>query len=179
MAPARRFTTTLAALLVLALPGVASAAEGSELRIAVVDIGRILEEAPQAKIISRALKDEFSAREQEILDKQRELQELEQRRQRDGDILSDQDLFDLMREINQKDRILTRRENEYLEDLNLRRNEEIARMQRVIVQEVQLFASEVGYDIVVGEGVLYVSERAEITDQVLQRLEARARSGSD
>ena len=70
-------------------------------------------------------------------------------------------------------RELARKQNEYVEDLNLRRNEEIGKLQRSLLQEVQAFARTSSYDLIVGEGVLYVNESMDITAQVLSALQAR------
>jgi outer membrane protein len=70
-------------------------------------------------------------------------------------------------------RELARKQNEYVEDLNLRRNEEIGKLQRSLLQEVQAFARTSNYDLIVGEGVLYVNESMDITAQVLTALQAR------
>ncbi len=68
-------------------------------------------------------------------------------------------------------RELQRKQNEYVEDLNLRRNEELGKLQRSLLQEVQTYARNSGYDLVVGDGVLYVNESMDITAQVLNALQ--------
>ena len=73
-------------------------------------------------------------------------------------------------------RELARRQNEYIEDLDLRRNEELGRLQRSLVEEVQAYARPAGYDLIVGDNVLFASEAVDITSQILSGLEASYRA---
>jgi outer membrane protein len=78
---------------------------------------------------------------------------------------AEKDLRDLQRE-------LTRLQNEFQEDLNLRQNEEYGLLQRALLKEVQDYAEAQGYDLIVGDGVLYVNTTVNITDEVLRTVEA-------
>jgi outer membrane protein len=69
---------------------------------------------------------------------------------------------------------VTRRFKELQEDLNMRRNEEVGRMQRALLMEVQSYAKANGYQLVVSEGVLYAAEALDITPQVVAALKAKA-----
>ena len=72
---------------------------------------------------------------------------------------------DLQREV-------TRLQSEFREDLNLRQNEELGLLQRSVLKEVQDFAEQEGYDLVVGEGILFASAAVNITEEVLRAVEA-------
>ncbi len=78
---------------------------------------------------------------------------------------AEKNLRELQREV-------TRLQQELGEDFNLRRNEELGELQRSIFKEVQDFALQEGYDLVVGDGVLFASGTVNITEQVLRALEA-------
>ena len=84
---------------------------------------------------------------------------------------AEKDLRELQRE-------LTRLQNEFQEDLNLRQNEEIGKLQRAMLKEVQDYAEQQGYDLIVGDGVLYVNAAANITDEVLRAVEANYQATS-
>jgi outer membrane protein len=56
----------------------------------------------------------------------------------------------------------------------MRRNEEVGRMQRALLMEVQAYAKANGYQLVVSEGVLYAAEAMDITPQVVAALKAKA-----
>jgi outer membrane protein len=78
---------------------------------------------------------------------------------------AEKNLRELQREV-------TRLQQEIGEDFNLRRNEELGALQRSIFKEVQDYAVQEGYDLVVGDGVLFASGSVNITEQVLRALES-------
>ena len=160
----------LAALLLLA--GLAAPVAAADLNIGVVNLARLLDEAPQARSAMQALQDEFAPRRRDLVEQTKALQTQEETLQRDLATMSEDARRSAERDLREKQRDLARRQNEYLEDLNLRRNEELANLQRSLMQEVQSFARSANYDLIVGDGVLYASSGVDITAQVLARLES-------
>jgi len=75
-------------------------------------------------------------------------------------------------------REVTRLQNDYREDLNLRQNEEMSALQVSLLQEIQSYAAQEGYDLIVGDGVLYASGAVNITEQVLRAVEANFQATS-
>jgi len=148
----------------------------AQAKIGVVNVPKLLEEAPQAKQAMQALADEFAPRQREIVQAQNDLKAKEERLQRDGAVMAENERRTAEKELRDGQRELARKQNEYVEDLNLRRNEEIGKLQRSLLQEVQNYARGQNYDLVVGDGVLYVNESLDITAQVLSALQARAKS---
>ena len=155
-----------AALIALTL-FVGGQAIAQEVKIGVVNIPLLMEQAPQARVAMEALDEEFKPRQREIIAKQTEFQELSEKESKDlsGIPGAEKELRDLQREV-------TRLQNEFREDLNLRRNEELGVLQRSLLKEVQDYAQSAGYDVVVGDGVLYASEAVNITENVLRAMEA-------
>jgi len=168
----RSFILALPAALAFMVPLGAHA----DLKIAVVNVPQLLEEAPQAKTAMQALQDEFAPRQREILAQQKELKTKEEKLQRDGAVMAENERRNTEKDLRESQRELQRKQNEYVEDLNLRRNEELGKLQRSLLQEVQAFARAGTYDLVVGEGVLYRSDTLDITAQVLAALQQRAKS---
>jgi outer membrane protein len=162
-------SSILAGMTLLAPLGAAHA----ETKIAVVNVPRLLEEAPQAKSAMQALQDEFAPRQKEIVAQQKDLKAKEDKLNRDGAVMAENERRNAEKDLREGQRDLARKQNEYVEDLNLRRNEEIGKLQRSLLQEVQAFARTSSYDLIVGEGVLYVNESMDITAQVLTALQAR------
>ncbi|HEY7643100.1 MAG TPA: OmpH family outer membrane protein [Steroidobacteraceae bacterium] len=162
-------SSILAGMTLLAPLGAAHA----EAKIAVVNVPRLLEEAPQAKSAMQALQDEFAPRQKEIVSQQKDLKAKEDKLNRDGAVMAENERRNAEKDLREGQRELARKQNEYVEDLNLRRNEEIGKLQRSLLQEVQAFARTSNYDLIVGEGVLYANESLDITAQVLSALQAR------
>lgn len=160
--------TALVCALVLG-SGWSLGAAAADLKIGVVNIARLLDQSPQAKVAMGALQDEFAPRQREIVAQQNELKEKEERLQRDGAVMGEDERGNLERDVRDQRRDLARRQNEYVEDLNLRRNEELGKLQRALLQQVQGYAKLAGYDLIVAD-VLWASPAIDITAEVLQAL---------
>ena len=165
----RLIGSILAGMTLLAPLGVAHA----QTKIAVVNWQQLLEEAPQAKSAMAALQDEFQPRQKEIVQQQKDLKAKEDKLQRDGAVMAENERRNAEKDLREGQRELARKQNEWVEDLNLRRNEEIGKVQRSLQQEVQAFAKTSGFDLIIGDGVLYRNESLDITAQVLTALQAR------
>jgi outer membrane protein len=83
----------------------------------------------------------------------------------------------LEREIRDGLRDLQRADNQLREDVNIRQNEELGTLQRTLVQQVQAYVQNAGYDLVVTD-VVYVSDGINITADVIAALQA-ARESAD
>jgi hypothetical protein len=66
------------------------------------------------------------------------------------------------------------RVNEYQDDFNARQNEELSKLQKTLVEEVQAYAQAQKFDLVLGDnGVLFAGQALDITPQILTALQAR------
>ncbi len=167
----KKITPRLVTLLLSGLlMGLAPATWAQEARLAFVNTQRVMDKAPQAKAARELLKNEFAPRDQKIVAMQKELKKLEEDLARNAQILSDSVRIARERKITSLKRDIKRARDEFLEDLNLRRNEELGKLQKLISDAIVNVARESGYDIVLGDTVLYASERVDITDKVLERL---------
>jgi outer membrane protein len=126
----------------------------------------------------QALQEEFAPRQREIVAQQKDLRTQQEKLQRDGAVMAENERRNLERDVRENERELSRKQSEYLEDLNLRRNEELGKLQRSLLQEVQTFARSGNYDLVVGDGVLFAKDSIDITAQVLAALSKNAGSTS-
>ncbi len=160
---------TLAVALISIFAGVAVA---QELKVGVVNIPVLMERAPQAKVAMDALQEEFAPRQRVIVAKQTEFDELTEKVRRDFDVMGETERRNAEKEVRDLQREVTRLQTEFREDLNLRRNEELGKLQRALLKEVQDYAETTNYDLVVGDGVLYASSSVNITELVLRAMEA-------
>ena len=165
----RLVRVALAVVLISTLSGVAAA---QELKIGVVNIPVLMERAPQAKVAMDELQDEFAPRQRTIVAKQTEFEELTERVRRDFDVMGETERRNAEKDLRDLQREVTRLQTEFREDLNLRRNEELGKLQRSLLKEVQDYAQTTNYDLVVGDGVLYASSTINITELVLRAMEA-------
>lgn len=160
----------LATFAVAACAAGAASAQGN-LKIGVINVGKLLENAPQSKIVSDKLQKEFEPRQQAIVAKRKKLQDSQEAFQKDQAVMGEEERLNLERTIQNTQRDLQRDENEYLEDLNARRNEELGRLQREVLQRVQAYAAAQKYDLVLADAI-YVSGAVDITQAVITALQS-------
>lgn len=159
----------LAALVLL--PALALPALAQEVKIGVVNINVLMEQSPQAQVAMEALQEEFAPRQRTILAKQKEFEDLTEKANRDAAVMGETERRNTERQLRDMQRDLQRMQEEFREDLNLRRNEEIGNLQRSLLKEVQDYAQEAGFDLIMGDGVLYASSSVNITEAVLEAMQ--------
>jgi outer membrane protein len=162
-------TLALLASAAVALP---VGAANAQAKIGVVNVARLLQEAPQAQAASQALENEFAARRRDLENQQKDLKAREDKLAKDGAVMAEAERRNAEKTLRDGQRELARKQNEFLEDLNVRRNEALGQLQRTVLQEVQNYARSAGFDVVVADA-LYASQSVDITGQVLAALQAR------
>ena len=167
-----RIKTLTLALVTLAASAVPLGAAQAQAKIGVVNVARLLQEAPQAQAASQALENEFAARRRDLENQQKDLKAREDKLTKDGAVMSETERRNAEKTLRDNQRELARKQNEFLEDLNVRRNEALGQLQRTVLQEVQTYAKGAGLDIVVADA-LYASQSVDITGQVLAALQSR------
>lgn len=164
------FTTALAALCLL---GVGQAVQAqSDLRIGYVNMQALIQNAPQIATINRQLQDEFAERQTNLESMQEELQEKVDNYTRDRDVMAAAERTALERELTQMQRDLERRANELQEDVQIRQQELVNALQVEIVQKVQSYVRDQGYDLVVTDAI-YVGEGIDITAAAYEAIGGR------
>jgi len=167
-----RIKTATLALAVIAASVAPFGAALAETKVGVVNVTRLLQESPQAQAASQALEGEFAARRRELEAQQKDLKAKEDKLQKDGAVMAANERANAEKTLRDGQRELARKQNEFMEDLNVRRNEALGQLQRTVLQEVQAFAKTAGLDVVVADA-LYASPSVDITNQVLAALQAR------
>ena len=161
----------IATMAVLTLSALASA-QAQELKIGFVNSDRVLREATLAKAAQTRLEAEFSKRQKEGEDAAAKLKTAADKLDKDAPTLSEAERTRRQRDLVEQDRELQRKRREFQEDLNQRKNEELAsvveRANKVIKQ---IYESE-KYDLILQEAV-FAGARVDITDKVIKALNAQ------
>ncbi len=165
----------------LALAGLAAFAAApafAQSKIGVVDYGRLMEESPQAKTALEGIRTEFAPKQKELATQQQVLKAKEDKLQKDAATMSADQRARTEKELRDGYRDLERRRQEVQEDFNSRRNEEMSRLQRTLIEEVRSYAKAQGFDLVLADGVLYANTNLDITPAVLANLKSRTTTGA-
>jgi len=164
-----RIKTITLVLVTLAAGALPMAQAQAQAKVGVVNVARLLQESPQAQAASKALENEFAARRRDLENQQKDLKAREDKLQKDGAVMAEAERRNAEKTLRDGQRELARKQNEFLEDLNVRRNEALGQLQRSVLQEVQAYAKTAGLDVVVADA-LYASPAVDITNQVLAAL---------
>ena len=163
-----RFVGPFLVLLFLTVTQTASA-QGSGYKIGFVNTARVLKEAPQARKVEERLKAIFEPREAQLKGERQEILALEDQLKMDSELSSNAQRK-LEREIRLKVSQLKFLEQEFREDQNLRRNEEIRNLQKVISNVLKKQGDDGKFDLILTEGVSYVSDQIDITAETIEML---------
>jgi outer membrane protein len=142
----------------------------AEVKMGVVNFQKLLEEAPQTKTAMAALENEFAPRRRELLTMQNDLKARDEKLQKEGAVMAEADRAKAEKTLRDQQREFSRKAGEFQDDASTRRNEEIGKVQRYLVTEIQGYASAQGYDLVLADGVLFAKGPLDITANVLALL---------
>jgi outer membrane protein len=161
-------------LLGLALCGFLVAQPASaEIKIGVVNFAKLVDEAPQTKTAMQGLENEFAPRRRELVTMQTDLKARDEKLQREGAVMAEPDRVKAEKSLRDEQREFSRKAGEFQDDVSTRRNEELGKVQRFLLQEIQGYSNAQGFDLVVGESVIYAKPSFDITAQVLAVLQTK------
>ncbi|QEA11901.1 OmpH family outer membrane protein [Comamonas flocculans] len=162
-----RGLSVLAVLACLAAAPVA--AQAQSFKAGFVNTDRILREAEPAKAAQTKLEAEFSKRDKELRDSAAALKSASDKFERDAPTMSESQRQARQRQLADQDRDLQRKNREFQEDLNARKNEELAQVLDKANRVVRQLAESENYDVILQEAV-YVNPKHDITDKVLKAM---------
>lgn len=139
-------------------------------KIAFVNQAKLLQKAPQAESARSKLQKEFAKRDKSLVSLQKKIQSSATKLQKDAAILSASELNKLKRKITLLRRDLERDKAAFKEDLSIRQNEELVKLQKSVLKSIQTIAKKEHYDLIISDGVIYASKQIDITDKILAQL---------
>ena len=158
------------ALAVAALALVTGTAAAADYKIGFVNTERLFREAAPAKRAQAKIEKEFATRDAEIQKLAKQVRDVQASLDRDGPTMSDAERRNKERDLANQSRDLQRMQREFREDLNLRRNEELAGIQERANKVIQQMAEAEKFDLILQDPVVYASQRIDITDKVIKAL---------
>ncbi|TAH46997.1 MAG: OmpH family outer membrane protein [Betaproteobacteria bacterium] len=141
----------------------------AETKIGFVNSDRVMREAGPAVRAQQRLEKEFEKRDQELQRMAKDLQAMQEDLERNGATMAESDRRTKERSFNDLNRDFQRKQREFREDLNQRRNEELASVLERANRSVKQIAEAEKFDIIFQEAV-YASPRIDITDKVIKAL---------
>jgi outer membrane protein len=162
-------TKWLSATAVATLLAVTPVAHAQEMKIGVVNSDRILRDSQPARAAMQKLEGEFSKRDKELQDMGARLKTQAERFEKDGPVMSETDRVRRQRELAELDREFQRKQREFREDFNQRRNEELQALLERTNRIIRQIAEQEKFDLIIQEAV-YFNPRIDMTERVLRAL---------
>lgn len=157
-------------LYILALSFFAFNINAEEIKIGIVDVNKILKDAPQTISANKKLEKEFSSRTEKLKAKIKTLEADGKKFQKESLTMSDDQREKAERGIQQRRIEIQRDERELREDMDLRRREEIGDLQEKINLTIDKMAADENFDLILYNGIAFASSKVDITDKVIKAL---------
>jgi outer membrane protein len=158
-----------ATLFALALCCGMAVVQAADLKIGFIDAERINRESAPAERASKQLEKEFAPRAQELQRREAQIKTLQGQLEKEGVTMNESDRRAKEQELARLSLDFQRMQREYREDLNLRRNQELATLFERANRVIKQIAESEKFDLIVQEAV-YRNPRIDITDKVLKAL---------
>ena len=142
----------------------------AEIKIGFVEIQKILKAAPQTVAANKKLEKEFTKRTADLKKVVKKIKNKESDYRKNSMTMSESERSKKQKEIQALKIDAQRTEREVREDIDLRRREEIAKVQKQVNVAVEKVAKEQKYDLVLYQGVAYAGKKVDITDIVIKAL---------
>jgi outer membrane protein len=156
-------------ILAALLASAAMAAGAADMKIGFVNTERVFREAAPAKRAQQVLEREFSARNAELAKLEKQGRDMQTELERENVTMPESARRDKERQLADISRDFQRKQREIREDLNLRRNEELARVQERATRVINQIAEQEKFDLIIQEAV-FASSRIDITEKVIKAL---------
>ena len=158
---------------VVAVAALMAAPAMAEIKIGVLDFGRLMDESPQGKALIESLRSEAAAKQRELQTQAASLQTKRDKLAKDRATMTPDQISRAEKEVRDGERDLARRQSEVNDDFNARRNEEMGKLQRTLIEEVRNYSKAQNFDLVVTDGVIYAAQALDITPGVLAGMQSR------
>ncbi|MDO8905849.1 MAG: OmpH family outer membrane protein [Hydrogenophaga sp.] len=163
------FSVLRAGALMIIASVMAVSALAQDFRIGFVNTDRIFREASLAKTAQAKLEQEFLKREKEVQNLAAQLKSASEKFEREAPTLAESQRVVRQRQLITQDQEFQRKQREFQEDLNLRKNEELQAVLERANRVIKQIAEAEKYDLVIQEAV-YINPKHDITDKVLSSL---------
>lgn len=160
------------AVLILSWVAAAPAVVLAQSKVGFVNTEKILRDAAPAIRAQKKIEAEFQKRDQELTKTADQLKKMQDELEKNAVTMSESQRRAKERDFGELNRDFQRRQREFREDLNQRRNEELAQVVEQANRVIRRIAEQEKYDIVFQDAV-YASPAIDITDKVIKTLEAK------
>jgi len=164
----KRFSIVALAATAALAAGSVQAQASTDMKVGIVNFNRLMQESPQGKATMEALKVEFAPKQQDLVKLNAALKAKADALEKNRATMTAEQVTKAEKELRDGQRDLSQKNTDYNEDANTRQNEEMSKLEAVLVKEVQAYAQAQKFDLVmVSQGIVYSANNIDITPAVL------------
>lgn len=145
----------------------------ADMKVGVIDLQQLLREAPQARALRESLEADLEQRKRTLAREEATFTQKQEGFDREAPSLTPERREQMERELLAAQRELIRKRRQFEEELQARRMEGLREIDRSVTRVIRDLAEREGYDLILSEGVLYASQRMDITAQVIRELQGK------
>jgi outer membrane protein len=149
---------------------ISGSAAAADFKIGFVNTERVFRDAAPAVRAQKKIEQEFAKRDQDMQKMAEQIRKLQETLEKNTVTMSESERRNKEREFGELNKDFQRKQREFREDLNQRRNEELAAVLERANRTIKAIAESEKYDIIFQEAV-YASPRIDITDKVIKALD--------
>lgn len=162
----------LTSLFAAAALSVAVQAQAAEIKIGVVDMSTLLQKSPQGQNASQEMAKKFDSRKKDLVSEQDKIKNMQDQLSKNGAVMTASQLQDSQSQLDEMQRDFSRKQSDYVDDVNTERNNVLSRLQQEVIKAVQEFAQTQKYNLIIpGDSIFYKDNTVDVTDQVLAQMQ--------
>jgi len=142
----------------------------AEIKIGYVVVEKVLKEAPQTVVSNKKLEKEFKSRTDGLQKKVKAIQKQDKDYKKNSVTMSESERQKAQKKIQNAKIDIQRIERELREDIDIRRREEIGKLQQQINKAIEDLAKKEKYDLILYQGVAYASKGIDISNDLIKAL---------
>jgi len=142
----------------------------AEIKIGYVQVEKVLKQAPQTAASNKKLEKEFKGRSEKLKKEIKGVQTKEKSYKKNSVTMSKVERESAVKKIQNAKLDIQRMERALREDIDLRRREEISKLQVRINKAVEAVAKKESYDLILYQSVAYANKNVDITDIIIKAL---------
>ena len=147
-----------------------SNAVAGDLKIGFVSVEKLLTQSPQVEAINTAMIERFGGKKQELETLQKEIQTMQENYKRNELVMTEDKLDELKSKLIAKVQTFKQMEATLGQEVNTMRSQELAVLQKSVRTIINNIAKKDNYDLILSEGVVFASDKVDITEPVLERM---------
>ncbi|HVR30647.1 MAG TPA: OmpH family outer membrane protein [Thermoanaerobaculia bacterium] len=165
----------------LAVAASSPLAAQSQIKVAVIDVNRIMTDSQRGKAVIETIDQLQAQRAAQLKTLNDELVDLQKRLQEGRLSLAEDKLVELQAQIEDRSRAFQRAREDAERDVQKRRNDEIDKVEAAVFPIINEIGKEGGFTLIFNKfqsGLVYADEQVDITELVIQRLDSTAAATS-